>query len=76
MFREKRLYVDRLIKMSSELAGMFRILKIWVPRYDEFFCIEFSASTPKRRVRGMRDSIYLHLVLWSALISNDHLLPI
>ncbi|MEA3281922.1 MAG: hypothetical protein U9Q68_05085 [Euryarchaeota archaeon] len=41
-FREKRLYVDRLIRMSGELAEIFRILKIGVPRYDEFFRIEFS----------------------------------
>ena len=34
MFREKRLYVNRPIKMSDELAEIFRILKIGVPRYD------------------------------------------
>jgi len=34
MWREKRLYVDRPVKMSDELAEIFRILKIGVPRYD------------------------------------------
>jgi len=34
MFREKRLYVNRPIKMSDELAEIFRILKIGVLRYD------------------------------------------
>ena len=34
MFREKRLYVNRPIKMSEELAEIFRILKIEVLRYD------------------------------------------
>ncbi len=33
-------------------------------------------STPKRRVRDMRASIYLNLGLWSALISKDPLLSI
>jgi hypothetical protein len=32
MFREKRLYVDRLMEMSDELAEIFRILKIGVLR--------------------------------------------
>ena len=34
MFREKRLYVNRPVKMSDELAEIFRILKIGVLRYD------------------------------------------
>ena len=35
MFREKRLYVNRtMIKVSVELVGIFRILKIGVLRYD------------------------------------------
>jgi len=34
LWKEKRLYVDRPIKMSDELAGIFRILKIGVLRYD------------------------------------------
>ncbi|MEA1894882.1 MAG: hypothetical protein U9N36_06750 [Euryarchaeota archaeon] len=34
LFKEKRLYVNRPIKTSDELAEIFRILKIWVPRYD------------------------------------------
>nr|QNO44762.1 hypothetical protein KLGCGMKP_00024 [Methanosarcinales archaeon ANME-2c ERB4] len=34
LFKEKRLYVNRPIKMSDELAEIFRILKIGVPRYD------------------------------------------
>jgi hypothetical protein len=34
MFRDKRLYVNRPIKMSDELAEIFRILKIGVQRYD------------------------------------------
>jgi len=32
--QEKQLYVNRPIKMSDELAEIFRILKIEVPRYD------------------------------------------
>lgn len=34
MFKEKRLYVNRPIKISDELAEIFKILKIVVPRYD------------------------------------------
>ncbi len=34
MWKEKRLYVNRPIKMSDKLAEIFRILKIGVPRYD------------------------------------------
>ena len=34
MFGENRLYVNRLTKMCVELAGIFRILKIGVLRYD------------------------------------------
>ena len=33
-WKEKRLYVNRPIKMSDELAEIFRILKIGVLRYD------------------------------------------
>jgi transposase len=34
MFKEKRLHVNRPIKISDELAEIFNILKIVVPRYD------------------------------------------
>ena len=34
MWADKRLYVNRPIKMSDELAETFRILKIGLPRYD------------------------------------------
>ena len=34
LWKEKRLYVNRPIKMSDELAEIFRILKIGVPRYN------------------------------------------
>jgi len=34
LWKEKRLYVNRPIKMSDELTEIFRILKIEVPRYD------------------------------------------
>ena len=34
LWKEKQLYVNRPIKMSDELAEIFRILKIEVPRYD------------------------------------------
>jgi len=34
MFKEKRLYVNRPIKISDELAEIFKFLKIVVPRYD------------------------------------------
>ena len=34
VFKDKRLYVNRPIKMSDELAEIFRILKIEVLRYD------------------------------------------
>jgi len=34
LWKEKRLYVNRPVKMSDELAEIFRILKIEVPRYD------------------------------------------
>jgi len=34
LWKEKRLYVNRPIKMSDELAEIFRILKIRVPRYN------------------------------------------
>jgi len=33
MFRENRLYVNRPIKMSDELAGIFRLSKIGVLWY-------------------------------------------
>jgi len=33
-FKDKRLYVDRPIKMNDELSQIFRILKIKMPRYD------------------------------------------
>ena len=34
LWKEKRVYVNRPIKMSDELTEIFRILKIEVPRYD------------------------------------------
>ena len=34
VFKDKRLYVDRPIKMNDELSQIFRILKIKMPRYD------------------------------------------
>ncbi len=34
LWKEKRLYVNRPIKMSDELTEIFRILKIEVLRYD------------------------------------------
>ncbi len=34
MWKEKRLYVNRPIKMSDELVEIFKILKIGVLRYN------------------------------------------
>jgi hypothetical protein len=34
IFKDKRLYVNRPIKMSDDLADIFKILKIGVRRYN------------------------------------------